>query len=151
MDPRQGERSSPGGVMAGVNAALLLRSAWPAAAQQFDGNLASETYGTRTLGHEITVPASLEEVWTALATVDGWRTWAVPLAREVPGSPDHFETGYDAGAEPGAASTIEQPWPERTKPYRVDFRTTWTPEGFPQAEAYGRTGARPGGKGGVRT
>src|SRR3546814_3637897 len=78
--------------------------------------LASETDGTRTLVHEITVPASLEEVWTALATVDGWRTWAVPLAREVPGSPDHFETGYDAGAEPGAASTIEQQWLERTNP-----------------------------------
>ncbi|HEY9552257.1 SRPBCC family protein [Allosphingosinicella sp.] len=125
-------------VMRGVNAALLLLAASPAAAQQIDVNLASETDGTRTLVHEITVPASLEEVWTALATVDGWRTWAVPLAREVPGSPDHFETGYDAGAEPGAASTIEQQWLERTKPYRVVFRTTRTPEGFPHADAYVR-------------
>src|SRR3546814_1266875 len=60
------------------------------------------------------------------------------MAREVPGSPDHFETGYDAGAEPGAASTIEQQWLERTKPYRVVFRTTRTPEGFPHADAYVR-------------
>ena len=124
--------------MRGVSAALLLLAASPAAAQQIDVELASETDGTRTLVHEVTVPAPLEEVWTAVATVEGWRTWAVPLAREVPGSPDRFETGYDAAAEPGAASTIEQQWIERIEPYRVVFRTTRTPEGFPHADAYVR-------------
>src|SRR3546814_3748020 len=97
----QAQRPMTSRVMRGVNAALLLLAASPAAAQQIDVNLASETDGTRTLVHEITVPASLAVVWTALANVDGWRTWAVPLAREVTGSPDHFASGYDAGAEPG--------------------------------------------------
>jgi uncharacterized protein YndB with AHSA1/START domain len=133
----QAQRSLGNG-MRGVAAAFLLLAALPATAQQIDVDLATETDGTRTLVHEITVPAALEEVWTALATVEGWRTWAVPLARAVPGSIDRFETGYDPAAEPGAASTIEQQWIERVAPYRLSFRTTRTPDGFPHADAYVR-------------
>lgn len=127
-----------GNGMRGVTAAFLLLAASPATAQQIDVELTTETDGTRTLVHEITVPAPLEDVWTALATVEGWRTWAVPLAREVPGSTDRFETGYGPAAEPGAASTIEQQWIERVPPYRLSFRTTRTPDGFPHADAYVR-------------
>ncbi|MGK6320661.1 SRPBCC family protein [Sphingomonas sp. DT-204] len=123
--------------MRGLSAAfLLLLAASPAAAQQIDVKLATAADGTRTLSHEIVIPAPLQEVWNAIATVEGWRTWAVPLAREVPGSSDRFETSYDPTAAPGAASTIEQQWLERAAPYRVVFRTTRTPAGFPHADAY---------------
>lgn len=141
-------------LMRSLSAALLLLAASPAVAQQTDVSLATETDGTRTLVHEITVPAPQEEVWTALATIEGWRTWAVPLARAVPGSPDRFETAYDPAAEPGAASTIEQQWIERAAPDSVTFRTTRTPAGFPHADAYVRVTSRffltPAGDGATR-
>ncbi|HVI99677.1 MAG TPA: SRPBCC domain-containing protein [Sphingomonas sp.] len=122
--------------MRDLSVALLLLAASPAAAQQVDVILTAETDGTRTLAHEVIIPAPLEEVWDAVATIEGWRTWAVPLAREVPGSPDRFETSYDSAAAPGAASTIEQKWIERAPPYRVTFKTARTPDGFPHADAY---------------
>ncbi|MGK6353895.1 SRPBCC family protein [Sphingomonas sp. DT-207] len=122
--------------MRGLSVSLLLLAAAPAAAQEVDVTLATEADGTRTLAHEITVPAPVTDVWRAIATVEGWRTWAVPLARQVPGSSDRFETGYDPSAAPGAANTIEQQWVTREAPYRVVFRTTRTPAGFPHGDAY---------------
>lgn len=121
--------------MRGLIAALLvLLAASSAQAQQVDVTLTTQSDGTRALAHEVTIPAPIAEVWSAVATAEGWRTWAVPLARVVPGSPDRFETGYD----PGAPSTIEQQWIERTAPRRAAFRTTRAPEGFPHADAYAR-------------
>lgn len=123
--------------MRGLSAALLLLiAAAPAAAQQIDVSVAVAADGSRSLSHEIVIPAPMAAVWEAVATPEGWRTWAVPLARAVPGAPDRFETGYDAAAAPGAPSTIEQMWVERTAPTRVTFRTTRTPRGFPHAETY---------------
>lgn len=124
--------------MRGLSAALLLFAGAPAAAQEVDVTLTTEADSTRTLTHEITIPAPMTEVWRAIATVEGWRTWAVPLARPVTGSPDRIETGYDPGAAPGAPTTIEQQWVRREAPRRVVFRTTRTPAGFPYAEAYRR-------------
>jgi len=142
MDAMQARRSFRAYGMRGAIAAFLLLAAAPAAAQQVDVTLEVETDGTRTLVHEVTIPASQQEVWTALATIEGWRTWAVPLARAVPGSADRFETAYDPAAEPGSASTIEQQWIERAAPDSVSFRTTRTPDGFPHADAYVRVTSR---------
>ena len=123
--------------MRGLSAALLLMiAAAPAAAQQVDISVTTAADGARTLAHEIIIPAPLAEVWEAVSTPEGWRTWAVPLARAVPGAPDRFETGYDPAAEPASAATIEQMWVERAAPNRVTFRTTRTPQGFPHAETY---------------
>lgn len=90
----------------------------------------------RTLIHEVIVPARAAAVWQAVATVEGWRTWAVPVARAVPGRADRFETTYDPAAPPGSAATIEQQWLVRDAPRRLVFRTTRTPAGFPHAAAY---------------
>jgi len=122
--------------MRGLSAALLLITAAPAAAQQVAVTLSTETDDTRTLVHEITIPAPMVDVWHAVATIEGWRTWAVPLARPVSGSPDRFETSYDPGAARGASATIEQQWTTREAPRRVVFRTTRTPAGFPHGDAY---------------
>lgn len=124
--------------MRGLSAALLLFVATPAAAQKVDTTTTTETDGSRTLVHEITIPAPMADVWQAIATIEGWRTWAVPLARQVIGSPDRFETGYDPDATLGAPTTIEQQWVRREAPRRVVFRTTRTPAGFPHSEAYRR-------------
>jgi len=115
---------------------LLLAAAPPA--QDVTVSVSTESDGTRTLVHEIVVPAAVEEVWQAVSTEEGWQTWAVPVVRQVAGSPDRFETSYDPGAAPGSAATIEQQWGKRERPRRVEFRTTRTPDGFPHAEAYVR-------------
>lgn len=121
--------------MRGLIASLLLLAATPAGAQEVTVEVETAADGTRILTHELVVPASPEQVWQAVATVEGWRSWAVPLARPVPGT-DRFETGYDPAAAPGSATTIEQAWIARDPPHRASFRTTRTPAGFPHAAAY---------------
>lgn len=121
--------------MRGLIALLLTLPGIPAAAQEIGIGVESTADGTRTLTHEVVVPAPPEQVWRAVATIEGWREWAVPLARVVPGS-DRFETGYDPDAAPGAANTIEQQWITREQPRLVSFRTTRTPVGFPHAAVY---------------
>lgn len=121
--------------MRSLIASLLLLAAAPAAAQEVTVQVETLADGTRVLTHELIVPAPPEQVWQAVATVDGWRSWAVPLARPVPGT-DRFETGYDPAATPGSAATIEQAWIARDPPHRVSFRTTRTPTGFPHAATY---------------
>lgn len=121
--------------MRGLITLLLALPAVPAAAQDVGIEVEIAADGARTLTHEVVVPAPPEQVWRAVATIEGWREWAVPLARAVPGS-DRFETGYDPYAAPGAANTIEQQWIVREQPRRASFRTTRTPAGFPHAATY---------------
>ncbi len=115
--------------------AALFLTALPAAAQDVTATLSTESDGTRTLAHEIVVPAEIEKVSQALSTAEGWQTWAVPVVRPVAGSSDRFETSYDPGAAPGSDATIEQQWVAR-EPRRIVFRTTRTPAGFPFADEY---------------
>ena len=117
-------------------AALLLLAPSPAASQQIDVSLANKADGSRSLVHEIVIRAPVTEVWAAVATTEGWRTWAVPMARRVPGTLDRFETSYATDAPPGGPSTIEQQWVTRAAPRQVVFRTTRTPQGFPHADSY---------------
>lgn len=122
--------------MRGLIAALVLAlgAAAPAVAQQVEVASSVAADGSRTLVHEIVVPAPVEQVWTAVATVEGWRTWAAPVVEAKPGTTDRFETGYD----PAVAPSIEQQWLERTAPHTAAFRTTRAPDGFPHADAYYR-------------
>lgn len=119
-------------------ALLLMLLPLPAAAQQIDVSIHTRADGTRTLVHEILVPAPADAVWQAVGTVEGWRTWATPLVRPVAGT-DRFETSYKPDAAPGGPETIEHQWLTRQPPRSVSFRTTRTPAGFPHAEAYLRT------------
>lgn len=116
---------------------ILAVSAGSGAAQDVSVAVTENAGPTRTLTHETVVPAAIGEVWIAVSTAEGWRTWAVPLAREVHGA-DRFETSYNPVALPGGPDTIEQEWLSREAPMRASFRTTRTPAGFPHAEAYRR-------------
>lgn len=122
--------------MRGLIPALLLLAGAPAAAQDVAVTLSTEPDGDRTLVHEIVIPAPVGEVWQAVSSIEGWRTWAVPLVRPATGSSGRFETSYDPDAAPGSAATIEQEWVAREPERRVAFRTTRTPAGFPNAETY---------------
>lgn len=115
-----------------------LMLATPVLGQSVEISTTDNPDGTRTMVHEIVIPADAGSVWEAVATPEGWMTWATPLARVVPDT-DRFETSYNPAASPGGPDTIEQEWISRDAPSRASFHTTRTPTGFPHAEAYMRT------------
>lgn len=113
---------------------LLISASAPAAAQDASVNVETAPDGTRILIHELVIPAKTRAVWHALATAEGWQSWAAPVVR--PLSHHRFETNYDAAAPVGAPSGIQQQWLRRDAPRSAAFRTVRTPEGFPYSEAY---------------
>lgn len=97
--------------------------------------------GSRSLSHEITIPAPVDQVYAALATADGWRSWAVPHAWPVPGHDDLIETSYAPNARLGDPANIRQQFLARVPNRLIVFRTVQFPPGFPDAEIYARTTA----------
>src|SRR5687768_7598140 len=90
-------------------AAAALAASMPAHAQDVvTVDMRTEADGTATLVHELLVDAPAAQVWAAIATPEGWTTWAVPAAWWVEGEPDVLETSYDPADTPGSASTIRQ-------------------------------------------
>jgi len=96
----------------------------------------TEADGTATMVHELLVDAPVERVWAAIATPEGWKTWAVPVAWWVPDEPDILETSYDAADSPGSPGTIRQHFLARIPGRLLAFRTIKAPEGFPNWEEY---------------
>lgn len=92
--------------------------------------------GSHALTHETIVAAPIEQVWAAIATVDGWRGWAAPVAREA--GPGVMETSYDPAAAPGSAATIRQQVSAMVAPRVFVFRTVKAPQGFPNFDSYAR-------------
>ena len=108
-------------------AALLIAS--PALAEVTE-QVRTETDGTTTLEHELTVAAAPEAVWEAIATAEGWKSWAVPVAWIDPADPDVIETSYNPAAKPGAPDTIRQRFLARIPGRMLAFRTIKAPVGF---------------------
>ncbi len=92
--------------------------------------------GSHILTHEAMIGAPIAEVWDAIATPEGWRTWAVPTAWTPPGEPDIIETSYSPGASPGDPSTIRQRILAAVPGRLIAFRTVKAPEGFPHFEIF---------------
>ena len=113
----------------------------PAAAAAQDVTMAErrEADGTTTLTHEVTIPAPAAEVWAAIATAEGWKTWAVPVAWDAPVEPETIETSYNPAARPGDPSTIRQRILARIPGRLIVFRTVKAPDGFPHFETFART------------
>ncbi len=120
-------------------AALLLLAPAAVAAQDVTMDERRETDGTTTLSHAIVIDAPAAEIWTAISTAAGWRTWAVPVAWDAPVEPDTIETSYNPAAQPGDPSTIRQRILARIPGRLIVFRTVKAPEGFPHFETYART------------
>lgn len=120
-------------------ASLLVALSFAASAQLVDSTPLAVTEeqardGSTTLTHAIDVNAPADAVWTAIATPDGWRTWAVPFARVPDGEPDILETSYTSIDD--ASTTIRQRITERVDGRRIAFRTINAPDGFPNFETY---------------
>ena len=93
---------------------------------------------TRTMAHEIVIPAAPDAVWQAVATIEGWKSWAVPSAWAKADDADSFESSYSLDGSPGAASNITNRFIARLPGRIAVFHTTRTPDGFPHAADYKR-------------
>ena len=91
---------------AGLVAAGLACAAQALAAQAVVDGSHIEADGTRTMELSIEVPAAVGDVWTALTTSEGWRSWAAPVAHVDFRLGGIVETSYDAAAVAGAPGNI---------------------------------------------
>jgi uncharacterized protein YndB with AHSA1/START domain len=118
---------------------LALAVAVPAAADVSpESRTIVEGDGTTTLVHEVAVDAAAADVWHAISTAEGWKSWAVPLARVVDGDPALLETSYDPAAPPGGPGTIRQLFVARIPGRMLAFRTVKAPAGFPDFDVYSK-------------
>lgn len=97
--------------------------------------------GTRTLVHEIVVPAPVDQVYAAVATPDGWRGWAVPHAWTTAADPEVLETSYSADARAGDPGNIRQRFLFKVPGRMLAWRTIQAPPGFPHADTFYRVTA----------
>lgn len=102
----------------------------------------SEAGGSSTLVHSVTVNASAGQLWHAITTADGWKTWAVPVAWIAETRPNVIETSYNPAAKPGDPMNIENEFVERTPGRTLVFRTIKAPAGFRHFEALRRVTQR---------
>ncbi len=114
-------------------AALLAGSAGaaaqppPAPADCAVGEVQGESLGRMTL-HRALVEAPPEAVWQAVATAEGWRTWAAPFSEMAPGS-DLLETSYDLDGAPGRPGNIVSRFTSLDAPHSLTFATVKAPAG----------------------
>ncbi len=92
--------------------------------------------GTHMLVHETIVDAPAAEVWSAITTVEGWRSWAVPVAWTP--EADVIETSYSPQARLGDSSTIRQRLIVGVPGRILMFRTIKAPAGFPHFDTFQR-------------
>lgn len=117
---------------------LMLSLALGLAAPASAGTVTRAADGTHVLAHEVVVDAPASEVWQAISTVGGWKSWAVPVAWTDPADPDVIETSYDPAATPGSAGTIRQRLVARVPGERLIFRTVKAPTGFTDFDSFAK-------------
>lgn len=92
--------------------------------------------GNHSLTHETVVGAPLAEVWSAISSAEGWKSWAVPVAWTA--GPDLIETSYDPAARPGDKSTIRQRLIAQIPGRMLLFSTVKAPDGFPNFATFAK-------------
>ena len=115
---------------------IALAFAMPAAGGQVVDSSYKAFDGTRVLRHEVVVPASTAEVYAALTTAEGWRTWAVPFAVMTPafGAGAILETSYNPNAKPGEATNIKNKVLAYIPERMFAFQAVQAPTGFKHAD-----------------
>ena len=92
--------------------------------------------GSHSLTHETIIDAPAAEVWAAISTAEGWKSWAVPVAWAP--EPNLIETSYDPAARPGDKSTIRQRLVAQVPGRTLVFSSVKAPEGFPNFETFAK-------------
>ena len=118
--------------------AFCLAAAPIGSAAQVTSQRIVEADGTSSLVHEVVVAAPRAEVWTAISTADGWRSWAAPVMWADPADAEVMEGSYDPAASPGQPQTIRQRILMRIPGRLIAWRTIKAPTGFPDFETFAR-------------
>lgn len=87
-------------------AACFATAAGAAASSTVIDGSRTESDGTRTMHLSVEVPAPASEVWKAMTTTEGWRSWAAPVAQVDFRLGGIIETSYDLAGAPGAPGNI---------------------------------------------
>lgn len=99
----------------------------------------TEPSGDRAIQLSVIVPASARQVFAAFATSEGFRSWAVPMARVDLRVGGEIEASYDAKAKPGDPDNIRN----RIDAYLPDrllvIHNVQAPKALPGREAFART------------
>lgn len=95
--------------------------------------------GTRSIQLSGWLAAPPAEVYRTIATAEGWKTWAAPVAFGELALNGVLETSYNTDAKPGDPGNIKQQALELVPDRRVVFRTVQVPAGFPHGELYMKT------------
>ena len=99
----------------------------------------TEPNGDRAIALAVTVPAPPAEVWRALSTADGWKSFAVKMAVVDLRVGGMIETSYDATARPGARDNIKNQILAYLPGRLLVIRNVQAPSDFKHAEEFGRT------------
>lgn len=93
-----------------------------------------EVAGERTLCHVFMAPAAASEVWRLIATTEGWRSWAAPVAAVDLRAGGFIETSYNPAARIGDAGNIRNRVLAFTPERLLVIQIAHAPPGFPHAE-----------------
>lgn len=122
-----------------VAAVLVWGLAASVSAEEVSSCARVETDLTRTLCHEVVLPAPRAEVWRLLTTSDGLRTWAAPVAAIDLRVGGLWEASYDPDASLGDAANIHNRVLSYLPERMLSLRAERAPPGFPHADLLGET------------
>ena len=94
--------------------------------------------GERVLREEILIKAPRSEVWKALATSQGLRSWEMPLAEIELKVGGYLEASYDPKAKLGDPNNIKHQIVTYVPERLLVFRNVQTPQGFPHADLFSK-------------
>jgi uncharacterized protein YndB with AHSA1/START domain len=126
-------------VIRAVVLALLVANSAPAlAASPVSEQARVEADGSTTLSHEVVISAGRHDLWAAISTIEGWKTWAVPVGWVSAREPNVFETSYNPSARSGDPMNIKNEFVSVVPERALEIRTIKAPEGFPHLDALRR-------------
>lgn len=88
----------------------------------------------RVLQQSVIVPGSVPDVWTAIATAEGLRTWAVPVAQADLRIGGIMESSYDPRAKIGDPGNIRSRYLSYVPGRMVSFQVVSATPGFKHGE-----------------
>ena len=106
----------------------------PASSQEVQDISYSLPDGTRVMQHQIVVPASVEEVWAALTTTEGIRSWAAPVTRVDFRVGGVWESSYRLDRKIGDPGNIKNRYLSFLPLRMVSIQAFEAPPSFPHPE-----------------
>ncbi|BCW87039.1 hypothetical protein sos41_01650 [Alphaproteobacteria bacterium SO-S41] len=119
--------------------AVTARAAAPAEFPHVADTSFVEANGDRSIQLSIIIAAPPEKVFAAFATIEGWKSWAVPFALGEPRVGGVIETSYDPAAKAGDPGNIQNQIAAWIPNRLVVLKNLKAPAGFEHADLFAKT------------